>query len=243
MHLVKTNDCSFKDGNSKDILCSVPFNQQQKVFYNSSHIDIINSCNVNRDVHSSGKTVGGNITSDILVKKSDCNYQGTPQNLSDSVKGDIDSSGKDTLHGRSRGIRESDINKRVVNKDILVKGSGNPQANTVLVKFDFCNFKNTHSIESWTPSFQQHHRPKARNIPYIHHILGAAKQVGVTFLANVPTGYITPKAHIPINVSPEAYLKAVTHISSSGKPNNQHCKIAIGSTFNIKLWQEKLKKL
>ena len=83
--------------------------------------------------------------------------------------------------------------------------------------------------------------PGASKLPYVHRVAGASKQIGVQFFSKLPKGYITPQARIPDSVSAEDYLQVVSKVSQSNRPNYMGCRIAIGSKFNISLWQDRLK--
>ena len=75
---------------------------------------------------------------------------------------------------------------------------------------------------------------------FIHRVTGVAKQTGVIFSGKLPIGYIPPNTYLPKDAQAGDYLRAVSEITKSNKPNYQECRIAIPSNFNIKLWQKKL---
>ena len=129
----------------------------------------------------------------------------------------------------------SEANNIVKQRDITDYNSGN----SILVKSGFCTIKNTKLLDkndgvSVTPQVTK------VNLPFTHRVAGASKQVGVHFPRIVHNHYIHPRSHLARNATPHQYLQAVSKITTSGKPNYQHCKIAIESSFNINFWRERL---
>ena len=73
-----------------------------------------------------------------------------------------------------------------------------------------------------------------------HQIKGANKEIGVKFHAPLPKGYISPCDKIE-GGNCNNYLRLASAVSNSGLPNYRKCRVQVPSSFNLQLWEDKLK--
>ena len=84
---------------------------------------------------------------------------------------------------------------------------------------------------------QHQHNPA----PFQHIIKGAYKNIGVTFHKKTPQALIKPLGILREGSSAQDYLRVVSRVAMSGKPNYLGCRIQLHSKFNLPLWEDNLK--
>ena len=129
---------------------------------------------------------------------------------------------------------DSDERDSLVKIDIKLSNFHDGSAKGVVKKTD-CNSNFRTSVFK---SQQRFTSGRSQNVtqPFTHRVTGATKQIGVLFSGDLPRGYIAPNTYLPPDYKADDYLRAVSEITKSNKPNYQECRIAIPSNFNISLW-------
>ena len=85
----------------------------------------------------------------------------------------------------------------------------------------------------------QSHRPPPR--AFRHDIKGAYKQIGVHFKKKTYHTFVQSKAILREGSSNADYLRVVSQVVHSGKPNYLGARIQLPSMFNLHRWEERLK--
>ena len=65
--------------------------------------------------------------------------------------------------------------------------------------------------------------------------------MGIAFSTSKTWSYIKQRGQLHNSCSIGDYLRVVSQVTHSGVPNYKGCRIALGSNFNLKLWEAKLR--
>ena len=88
------------------------------------------------------------------------------------------------------------------------------------------------------------HQPKIHKgcPPFQHAIKDACKNIGVLFHKRTPQAYIKPLSILREGSTAQDYLRVVSSVAMSGRPNYLGCRTQLHSNFNLPLWEKELKR-